>query len=543
MTPDRSEGPPGELGAAPGARGAGYLGTGRSRRTVGRGGDVGGAGAPDRGRRRDLSPRRRGTRPGRRGSARSGVGNLERARGHGRRRGAASHATALGQGALEALDALEESHGGIVCLGVGQLDQRHLEVDALVRDVPHVDLGPAQLLEAAYQGGQPHAPGGVLDPGAVRARQAHELARHDGEEPLAEVLGQIRSQTLGIAARLRCVRHRHDGPGGVAFGQGLRQLGEHLDVIVDDAARRHLVEGRERVAGRTPAPAHRGIEGLVGKGQSGGGPHLVEQGRERLGPEEAELEMLGAGADGGKHLLGVGGGQHEHDMAGGLLERLQQSVRGRRREHVHLVDDVDLPPARGAQRGMGDQIAHGVHAVVRGGVELVHVERRSPGDLDTGVATPTGLAVLERGAVQRLGQDAGRRGLPGTAWTAEEIRVPDAAVAHRVSQRQAHVFLAEHLFEALGAETTVERLVGSGVDVAGGGHRRSLPGGPGAPYRCDRRAGGHVPCRCSVRRPGLLRHTTGPAESCCLPALTRFTGDRCAGPGRRTEHRTMHRRR
>ncbi len=40
-----------------------------------------------------------------------------------------------------------------------------------------------------------------------------------------------------------------------------------------------------------------------------------------------------------------------------------------------------------------------------------------------------------------------------------------------------------------------------------------------------------------MRRPGWLRHTDGSAESCCLPALTRFTGARCAGPGRRTNHR------
>ena len=40
-----------------------------------------------------------------------------------------------------------------------------------------------------------------------------------------------------------------------------------------------------------------------------------------------------------------------------------------------------------------------------------------------------------------------------------------------------------------------------------------------------------------MRRPGWLRHTAWPAESCCLPTLTRFTGGRCAGPGRRTEPR------
>ncbi len=132
---------------------------------------------------------------------------------------------------------------------------------------------------------------------------------------------------------------------------------------------------------------------------------------------------------------------------------------------------------------MRHQIAHGVHAVVRSGVELVDVERRSSGDLDAGVARPAGFAVLERGAVQRFGKNAGRRGLARAPRAAEEVRVADTSVAHGVPQRQAHVFLPEHLFEALGAETSVQRLVGSGILVAGVGHERSLPGSPVATDR------------------------------------------------------------
>jgi hypothetical protein len=41
-------------------------------------------------------------------------------------------------------------------------------------------------------------------------------------------------------------------------------------------------------------------------------------------------------------------------------------------------------------------------------------------------------------------------------------------------------------------------------------------------------------------RPGGLRHTAGSAESCCLPALTRFTGCSCTGPGRHLRPRARH---
>ena len=40
------------------------------------------------------------------------------------------------------------------------------------------------------------------------------------------------------------------------------------------------------------------------------------------------------------------------------------------------------------------------------------------------------------------------------------------------------------------------------------------------------------------RRPGDLRHSSDSAESCCLPALTRFTGCGCTGPGRHLRVRT-----
>ena len=48
---------------------------------------------------------------------------------------------------------------------------------------------------------------------------------------------------------------------------------------------------------------------------------------------------------------------------------------------------------------------------------------------------------------------------------------------------------------------------------------------------------GRSGARHPVRWPGGLRHPTGPAESCCLPTLTRFTGGRRAGPGHRTRRR------
>ncbi len=83
----------------------------------------------------------------------------------------------------------------------------------LVGDVAHVDLGPTQLLQGAHQGREPKSTSGVFDPDTVRAGQAHQLGRHDGQEPLAKVLGEVGGEALRVASRFRCVGYRDESPG------------------------------------------------------------------------------------------------------------------------------------------------------------------------------------------------------------------------------------------------------------------------------------------------------------------------------------------
>ena len=134
--------------------------------------------------------------------------------------------------------------------------------------------------------------------------------------------------------------------------------------------------------------------------------------------EQRELEVLRPRTQRGQHLLRIGGGEHEHDVRGRLLERLQQRVRRRRREHVHLVDDVHLAPARGADPEVHalDELAHRVDTVVRRGVELDEVEEGARGDRFAVLADAARLAVVaEVQAVERPGEEAGGGGLAGAA--------------------------------------------------------------------------------------------------------------------------------
>jgi len=183
---------------------------------------------------------------------------------------------------------------------------------------------------------------------------------------------------------------------------------------------------------------------------------------ERLGRQQRELEVLGPRADGRQHLLGVGGREHEHHVVGRLLEALEQRVRGRVGEHVDLVEDVDLLAAgRAAERDPLEQLPGVADPAVGRGVELEQVDERPRRHRRAVVAHAARLAVgPEVEAVEGLGQDPGGRRLAGAARPAEEVRVPDPAVAHGVAQSRGDVVLADELREPLGSVLAVEGLVG-----------------------------------------------------------------------------------
>ena len=88
-----------------------------------------------------------------------------------------------------------------------------------------------------------------------------------------------------------------------------------------------------------------------------------------------QIEANAARAHGDRHLFDFGGREQKLDVLRRLFERLQKTVEGLLREHVHFVDDVDL----GARRNRAiarvlDDLAHVVDAGVGGRVHLDHVD-------------------------------------------------------------------------------------------------------------------------------------------------------------------------
>ncbi|MCF0088444.1 hypothetical protein B0E37_03515 [Streptomyces sp. MH192] len=234
--------------------------------------------------------------------------------------------------------------------------------------------------------------------------------------------------------------------------------------------------------------------------------HLAQVVPQRAGRHEPERVVVGTGADGPDDLLGLGGGEDELQMLRRLLDDLEQRVEAGRRDHVGLVDDVDLvPAARGPEEGFLPQVTGVVHTTVRGGVDLDHVERARP--VAREVAAGLALAARRRRrallAVQAAGQDPGTGGLPAAARTAEQVRVIDPVVPQRLLQRVGDVFLPDDLGERLRAVTAVQRERGHAYEVIGA-HRQRTPS-PGRP-RTRRRP------RCGPAG-GRGRRTRGPGKS------------------------------
>ena len=171
-----------------------------------------------------------------------------------------------------------------------------------------------------------------------------------------------------------------------------------------------------------------------------------------------KAEVLAAGADGLRNVLGLGGRHHEDDVVGWLFERLEKSVEGRIGDLMGLVQDVDLVlVARGAIPCGIPQFADLVDATVGGGVDLDDVYGVACLDFGAGLADLAGFSIWAEAAadgvatVERHGEDAGDGRLADASVARKDVAVGDALLGERVHQSDGDVILAGDVGEALGA--------------------------------------------------------------------------------------------
>ena len=248
--------------------------------------------------------------------------------------------------------------------------------------------------------------------------------------------------------------------GGVAREDRAREVFEGLSrdeaedaegiVLGDPLAREgdELVEGTERVAHAALGAARDGEQGVLVRLDALLAADVAEARGDLVRLDAAQVEALAARDDRGEHLVALGRREDELHVGRRLLQRLEEGVPRRAREHVAFVDDEDL-----VLRGDGLEL-HGVHdrlhvldLVVRGRVELGHVDGAAGGDLAAVLARAARLHAVRVRAVEGLGEDARGRRLADAARADEEIGVRDAPARDGVAQRAHDVFLPHDVVE------------------------------------------------------------------------------------------------
>ena len=127
---------------------------------------------------------------------------------------------------------------------------------------------------------------------------------------------------------------------------------------------------------------------------------------------------------------------------------------------MHLVDDVHaLFHRRGRENRLLAQRAHIVHAVVRGGVQLDHIEDRAVRNAAAGGALSAGVAVDRVFAVDRPRQDARAGRLARSARTDKDIGMRQAGGADLVFQRFGDMLLADDVVKGLRTPLPIQGLI------------------------------------------------------------------------------------
>ena len=147
-------------------------------------------------------------------------------------------------------------------------------------------------------------------------------------------------------------------------------------------------------------------------------------------------------------------------MPRGLFQRLQQRVEGLSRQHVDFVDHVDLVlRSTGANRDIRTQLANLLNSSVAGTVDFQHIHV-IPGRYGAArVALITGCGRGSLDAVQRFGEDSGRRCLADSPRTGEQVGMAHTVCGDGVFQRPCHLGLSNQLIKQLWPVTPSHDLV------------------------------------------------------------------------------------
>ena len=177
-------------------------------------------------------------------------------------------------------------------------------------------------------------------------------------------------------------------------------------------------------------------------------------------PDSDALEVvaLAARLDCRRDLVGLCRREDKDDMRRRLFQRLEERIESLRRQHVDLIDDVDLIAAVDRRElDRLSQIADLVDAAVGCRIDLEDVHRRALCDLAALLALPAGFRCRPVLAVERLREDLRRTRLARAARAGKEVCMADVAARNGICQRPADMLLPHEVLERLRPPLPIQR--------------------------------------------------------------------------------------
>ena len=184
--------------------------------------------------------------------------------------------------------------------------------------------------------------------------------------------------------------------------------------------------------------------------------HVLQVSHGILHVDAVEVINLASAQDGRQNLMLLGGGQNEDGMMRRLLQRFQESIEGRLRKHVNLVDDIYLifPDLR-RDAYLVYQGTDVLHRVVRSGIQFVDVVRALLVECQARFALVACLSIgFRRKAIDGFGKNTGTSGLAHTARTAEQVGMSQLAGGDSIFQGSGQGALSYHRIEGRGTVFT-----------------------------------------------------------------------------------------
>ena len=214
----------------------------------------------------------------------------------------------------------------------------------------------------------------------------------------------------------------------------------------------HLVENGECVAHGTIGLLRNHIQRLWFGRNALVLSHILQMADHIGHANSAKIVDLTARQNRWNNFVLFGSGENENSVCWRLFERFQKGVERRRREHVHLVDDIDaVTPDLRRNAHLIDQRANVVHRIVRGSIEFVYVERALLVESAARFALVAGFAVggWVR-AVDSFGKNACAGGFAHATRTAKEVSVRQMVGSDGIFERRGECLLPYYRLECCG---------------------------------------------------------------------------------------------